>query len=212
MSTRTDSPDHPGVVFDLMRHGEPEGGKRYRGTLDDPLSGPGWRQMQAAVGEHEQWNAVLTSPMTRCHAFAQHLARERGLALHVEPQLSEVSFGEWEGLTAAEIRQRTPGVLEAFWNNPVEHPPPGGEPLPDFHRRVTEALHHWRETLEGDRVLVVCHGGVIRMALAEVLATPPEKAMGALMVPYACRTRIRMDRMGERWLSCLVAHGQLSSF
>lgn len=196
-----------GTRFDLIRHGEPEGGKRYRGTLDDPLSETGWRQMQAAVSDEDQWDAILTSPMARCRPFAELVAEERGLPLHVEPELREINFGDWEGFTAAEIRERTPGVLEAFWSNPVGQPPPGGEPLPDFYQRVTGAFHQWRETLEGQRVLVVCHGGVIRMAMADVMGTPLEKAMGALMVPYACRSRVRMDRAGDQWLSCLVSHG-----
>lgn len=196
-----------GTRFDLMRHGEPEGGKRYRGTLDDPLSDTGWQQMQAAVSDQDQWDAILTSPMARCRPFAESMAEARGLPLYVEPALREISFGDWEGFTAAEIRERTPGVLEAFWSNPVDQPPPGGEALPDFHRRVTYAIHQWRETLEGQRVLVVCHGGVIRMATADVMGTPLEKAMGALMVPYACRTRVRMDRVDDQWLSCLVSHG-----
>jgi len=60
-----------GTRFDLIRHGEPEGGKRYRGTLDDPLSATGWPQMQAAVSEQDQWDAILTSPMARCRPFAE---------------------------------------------------------------------------------------------------------------------------------------------
>lgn len=196
-----------GTWFDMMRHGEPQGGKRYRGTLDDPLSATGWQQMQAAVSAADHWDAILTSPMARCRPFAETVAQARGLPLHVEPELREINFGDWEGYTAAEIHERTPGALEAFWSNPVGHPPPGGEALPEFHRRVTSALQQWRETLEGKRVLVVCHGGVIRMAMADVMGTPLEKAMGALMVPYACRSRVRMDRFGDQWLSCLVSHG-----
>jgi len=64
-------------------------------------------------------------PMARCRPFAESVADARGLPLHVEPELREISFGDWEGFTAAEIRERTPGVLEAFWSNPVENPPPG---------------------------------------------------------------------------------------
>ena len=200
-----------GTWFDLIRHGEPEGGPRYRGTLDDPLSELGWSQMRAAVGSREQWDCVLTSPMQRCQPFAAEVAAARGIELMVAPGLAEMSFGDWEGMTAAEIRQQMPGQLEAFWSDPIANPPANGEPLDAFYRRVTDAWAHWRSELEGKRVLVVAHGGVIRMVLAGVMSTPLDQAMGAVMVPYACRSRIRMDRMEQQWLSCLVAHGQHGS-
>jgi len=196
-----------GTLFDLMRHGEPEGGKRYRGGVDDPLNERGWQQMTSAVTDNDRWDAVITSPLSRCRDFAVELTEKRGLALHEEPDLREINFGDWEGLTADEIRAAKPGTLEAFWRDPVANPPPGGESLPDFHRRVTRAWQRRRVELEDQRVLVVCHGGVIRMLVADVMGTALERAMGAVMVPYACRTRIRMDRTGDDWLSCLVSHG-----
>jgi len=42
----------PITTLDLMRHGEPVGGRRYRGQMDDPLSEKGWAQMRNAVGNH----------------------------------------------------------------------------------------------------------------------------------------------------------------
>ena len=196
-----------GTLFELIRHGEPEGGPKYRGTLDDPLSDQGWRQMTGALDEYERWDAVITSPLVRCRDFAVSLARERQMPLYEEPELQEMGFGHWEGLTADEIRRATPGALEAFWSDPLRHPPPGGETLSAFHQRVTDAWRRWCTELKDQRVLVVCHGGVIRMLVAEVMGTPLERAMGALMVPYASRTRIRLDRIADQWMSCLIAHG-----
>lgn len=200
--------NHAGTWFDLIRHGEPEGGPRYRGTLDDPLSELGWRQMREAIHSAEPWDCVLTSPLRRCREFATEVAHARALELIESPGLAEMSFGDWEGLTGAAIQQRMPGRLEAFWSDPIANPPPNGEAMDAFHERVTRTWAHWRDQLEGRRVLVVAHGGVIRMVLAGIMQTPLEKAMGAVMVPYACRSRIRMDRMGEQWLSALVAHGR----
>ena len=50
------------TVIDLLRHGEPLGGRRYRGQRDDPLSEQGWRQMRASVGGYREWQAVVSSP------------------------------------------------------------------------------------------------------------------------------------------------------
>ncbi|MFO8155736.1 MAG: histidine phosphatase family protein, partial [Thiohalospira sp.] len=85
------------TTVDLLRHGEPEGGRRYRGQSDDPLSATGWQQMQAAVAGATPWQRVISSPLSRCRVFAETLAAERGLPLEVEADFREIGFGEWEG-------------------------------------------------------------------------------------------------------------------
>ncbi|MDX1589098.1 MAG: histidine phosphatase family protein [Oleiphilaceae bacterium] len=197
------------TVFDLLRHGEPLGGSRFRGSLDDPLSERGWRQMREATAGEETWDRVLSSPLQRCQAFARALARERGIPLSLDPALQEIHFGDWEGRTGEEIERSDPGRLAAFWNNALENPPPGGETLTAFHQRVTGAWQHWRDALSGERVLLVCHGGVVRMILSAVLQSSPSAAMASLQVPYACRSRVRIDRSDYGVLSCLVQHGAL---
>ena len=182
------------TVIDLIRHGEPEGGPMFRGSKDDPLSTKGWQQMQAAVTEEDHWEVVVSSPMARCRHFAEKLAEERQIPLHIADNLREIGFGEWEGLTAEQVQQRYGDQLEKFWRDAIHHIPPGGEPVADFHQRVTDSFNHWQEHLAGQKVLVVCHGGVIRMVLADILGIPLEKSFTGLAVPYGCRTRIRVDQ------------------
>jgi alpha-ribazole phosphatase/probable phosphoglycerate mutase len=62
------------TTVDLLRHGEPAGGPRFRGTTDDPLSELGWQQMRATVGTQLPWEVVVSSPLRRCAAFAEWLA------------------------------------------------------------------------------------------------------------------------------------------
>ena len=62
---------------DLLRHGEPEGGRRYRGAQDDPLSERGWRQMHASGIEGAQLTGVVSSPLRRCRAFAERWRSRR---------------------------------------------------------------------------------------------------------------------------------------
>ena len=58
------------TVIDLIRHGEPIGGRRYRGHgVDDPLSEKGWSQMWQAVGNYNAWHHIITSPLQRCQQF-----------------------------------------------------------------------------------------------------------------------------------------------
>lgn len=196
------------TVIDLIRHGEPEGGPMFRGSQDDPLSDLGWQQMRAAIAPQDTWDAIVSSPLLRCQRFAETLAQDHGLPLHVEPRLREIHFGEWEGQTTEAVIAAYGDALSRFWDNPERYPPPGGEPVAEFYDRVREAWWHWQKTLAGQRVLMVCHGGVIRMVLAEVLSIPLGRAFSRIAVPFACRSRIRIDQSDHGTLSCLQSHGQ----
>lgn len=193
------------TIIDLIRHGEPEGGPMFRGRQDDPLSDKGWLQMQAAITAEDHWDAIVSSPMTRCRHFAQKLAEQRQIPLYIEEDLREVGFGEWEGLTSERIQQRYGDQLNRFWQDPVNHIPPGGEAIPDFHERVTRSFNLWQQKLAGQKVLVVCHGGVIRMVLADVLGIPLEKSFTGFAVPYACRAQIRVDQSDYGVLRSLIS-------
>lgn len=191
------------LVVDLMRHGEPLGGVRFRGWVDDPLSATGWDQMRAAAGDACHWDAVVTSPLKRCAEFAAELADRHGLPLAVDDRFKEMGFGAWEGKTPAEVAQLDAVRLENFWRDPVAYSPPEGESLTAVRDRVAEG---WQELLAnhaGRRVLLVCHGGVIRLVLARVLGIPLPNLF-RLHVPFASLSRIRVEDMGESDLPQLV--------
>jgi broad specificity phosphatase PhoE len=185
---------------DLLRHGEAQGGARFRGGYDDPLSAEGFAQMTRATADDPGWTRVLCSPARRCNEFALSLATRRGLPISVLPELAERNFGEWEGLAA----HRIPATeLTRFWDDPVGYTPPGGEPFALFRERV---LTFWdRVCREADPFsLVVTHGGVMRIVLAEVLRMPPEAAI-LIEVHLACLTRLRVPEPPGR--PSLMRHG-----
>jgi alpha-ribazole phosphatase/probable phosphoglycerate mutase len=190
------------TTLDLMRHGEPVGGRRYRGQIDDPLSEIGWAQMQAAVGDAAPWTRIVSSPLLRCRAFAEALAERRGLPLALDARLKEVGFGAWEGKSAAEIEAAAPGALARFKADPLNARPAGAEPLADFHARVAAGLRDLLAQHAGEHVLLVGHAGVMRMALAWALHIPLEHAY-RVEVATASLTRLRFDA-GR---ASLVFHG-----
>lgn len=181
--------------IDLIRHGEPEGGKRYRGQIDDPLSERGWRQMWDAVGDRAPWQQIVTSPLARCHAFAAALAARHALPLAVDARLMEIGFGRWEGRTADELRAEDPEQLARFYHDPVNARPAGAEPLAAFQARVRAGFADLVQAYPQRHVLVVTHAGVMRAVVAHVLGAPIE-ALYRIDVAYAALTRIRLD--GER--------------
>ncbi|MBL8725416.1 MAG: histidine phosphatase family protein [Planctomycetes bacterium] len=162
----------------LVRHGETTGQSsvRFHGQNDVPLADLG-RQQIRALGPWllgTAFQRIVHSPLSRAAESAQILAelcgapRER---LCAEPALREISFGDCEGLTEAEIEARFPD----FWR---EHRRgrttgfPGGEPRAAFAARVaawTQAMV--QEPWTGD-LLVVAHRGTVRQILRALFAVP----------------------------------------
>ena len=186
----------PEARIDLLRHGEAAGGARFRGRSDDPLTPRGEAQVAAAVADLEGWGGppwagVVTSPLRRCRRPAEALARARGLPLTVDGDLREMDFGAWEGRCAEEIQATDGARLAAFWDDPWQHPPPGGETLAAFAARVAAA---WERLLARDApLLVFTHGGVLRLLLAHVLDLP-RAALWRWRLDPAARVRIRPPR------------------
>lgn len=179
------------MIVDLLRHGEPEGGQRYRGHgCDDPLSGRGWVQMEAAVHGPESWQVVVSSPLLRCRAFAEQLAERQRLPLALETDLREIGFGAWEGRTRAELQRERPQEYNAFYTDPVRSRPPDAEPLAAFRRRVEAAFERQTGALEAERVLAVVHAGVIRALVGWVMEVP-DRRLFQLDCDYASRTRLQ---------------------
>lgn len=160
------------IHLGLLRHGEVEGGPRFRGTLDDQLTPEGLAQMWSALDGSPGWDRVYTSPLARCASFADAFARRHNLPLEREKRLREIHFGEWEGRSAAEIHAGDPDRLGRFWHDPERHPPPGGETLAAFRARVLEAWFEILQRHDGRRILIVSHGGVIRILLCHLLHRP----------------------------------------
>ncbi|MDG4551815.1 MAG: histidine phosphatase family protein [Candidatus Contendobacter sp.] len=178
------------TVVDLLRHGEPEGGQMFRGSVDDPLSPVGWEQMRAAVGDYRDWEAVIASPLIRCAAFARELAERLDRPLEIVADFSEISFGVWEGRAVAEVHATEPLAIARFWRDPVAHPIPGGEPVEDFDRRIRQAWDELMRRYHRRHVLLVTHGGAIRMILRQLLEMPTRR-IWRIEVPFAAISRIR---------------------
>lgn len=165
------------LVLDLLRHGETEQGGGLRGSIDDALTAHGWQQMRDAVAERGGWDRIVSSPLQRCRLFAEALAAERQLPLSLEPGLQELHFGDWEGRSAAELMETDERGLGLFWADPYGFTPPNGEPVLAFSARVLGAVERLQAAYAGQRLLVVCHGGVMRLLLARARGLPREQLL-----------------------------------
>jgi alpha-ribazole phosphatase len=163
--------------LDLLRHGETELGGGLRGSLDDALTEKGWTQMRAAVVEGGPWDRIVSSPLQRCARFAAELGEQLSLSVHLDKDLQELHFGAWEGQSAAALMETDAETLGLFWADPYSFTPPQGEPVSEFSSRVLAAVARLHNTYAGDRVLLISHGGVMRLLLAQARGLPREQLL-----------------------------------
>lgn len=176
--------------IDLLRHGVCDDGQIYRGRTDSALSASGYRQMQAAV-EGQEWQVVIASPLQRCRCFAQDLADEQQIPLIINDDLIELNFGVWEGQALDAVWSAYQKDVMAFWNDPVQNPPLGGESLSSMQERVVSVLEYIHAKHRGKKVLLVTHGGVIRLLVGYLLQMPI-RAVRQLSVDYGSMSRIEI--------------------
>lgn len=163
--------------LDLLRHGETELGGGLRGSLDDALTEKGWAQMRAAVIERGPWDRLISSPLQRCARFAEELGTRLGVPVHLDKDLQELHFGAWEGQSAAALMDTDAEALGLFWADPYAFTPPQGEPVADFSTRVRAAVARLHTAYAGERVLLISHGGVMRLLLAQARGLPREQLL-----------------------------------
>lgn len=160
----------------LTRHGETVWHKenRYAGSSDVELTSRG-REQARRLGEWaggQRIDAVLCSPLSRARDTAEPAARALGLTPRIDPRLSEVDFGDGEGITRAEMAERFPDALRSWKAAPAQRALPGGERGLDALARVRPLITEL--AAEEGTILVVGHGTLLRLVLCELLGLPPD--------------------------------------
>lgn len=160
----------------LVRHGEVAGREefRYNGQSDVQLTenGIGQYNLLASRLKETGLSACYCSDLSRCARGADIICSPIGIRPVAMPELRELSFGEWEGKTWAELAENYPEQWQARMADPVNYRVPGGESLVDLGNRVFPAVREIVEKHRGEEVLVVAHGGVNRVILLQALGAP----------------------------------------
>jgi len=192
------------TYIDLLRHGQPIGGNKYRGDIDDPLSDKGWAQMRHATSGETPWTRIISSPLCRCSDFAKELATQLVLPLHIEQDLSEIGFGAWQGKSGAELKVTDPDCLTRFYHDPIHQQPKGAEPIHQFHQRTGQIYDNYSKKYPNEHLLIIAHAGVIRAIICRAIQLP-EQYMFRLHVDPAHLSRIKI--YAER-PDTLIFHGR----
>lgn len=191
--------------IDMLRHGQCEGGDIFRGQVDARLTEAGEAQMRAAYRAAQcEWDVVISSPLQRCWQFAKTLKAAAGGAT-VDVRLREMSFGDWDGVNIAEIWQRDYERISAWSRDPTAISAPNGEPLAEVAERVAAFYADCVTQHHGKKVLLVTHGGIVRVLLTHILGMPLAHA-NRWEVPYGCLSRLAVYRDQEHQQCQLVSH------
>jgi alpha-ribazole phosphatase/probable phosphoglycerate mutase len=160
----------------LIRHGTPDLAVRgvCYGRLDVGLAAEGRRQL-TLLSERlrsEPLAAIYSSPRKRTIESAAILAAHHRCRVQTVEDLREINFGDFEGLSYAEIEQRYPELYRHWMDRPTEVEFPNGESFARMCARVMAALTVLRDRHAGQSVAIVTHGGVTRIVLADALGVP----------------------------------------
>jgi alpha-ribazole phosphatase len=162
----------------LMRHGKPtmEAKERCYGRLDVSLSLEGQEQLRNKIPllQSLQPGALYTSASRRAVESAETISHELNLRPEPNPDLSEINFGDFEGLTYQEIETRYPREYRQWIEEPTGIKFPGGESFADVKSRALNFLSYLFRVESGQTVLAISHSGVNRYILANALGMPQE--------------------------------------
>jgi len=161
----------------LIRHGETEGSevKRYKGSIDVPLSEKGIRQIKRASDFiKDKLTAVYCSPLSRALKSAEIISEPHGLKPVVIHGIRERSFGIWEGMSFDEIKEKYPEEFEAWADNPLKYSPIEGESTIEVRDRVIRALDMILNNHNDEHIAIIAHGGVNRIILCHIMGIPLE--------------------------------------
>ncbi|AHB48487.1 alpha-ribazole-5-phosphate phosphatase [Hyphomicrobium nitrativorans NL23] len=180
--------------LDLIRHGRTNMPGVLLGRTDaaatDASAADLIRQTEGRI-----WSAIVATPLRRSHAFAERLARDRGLPLRIDSDWRELDFGDWDGKPIEELRA-DPVVaahLDAFYRDAEAPAPPGGESWRMLEARTLRALNRLLDADPAESTLVVAHGGPIRATLSLACGLPFASTW-AFRVDYATRITLEIGR------------------
>ena len=158
----------------IVRHGQVVGyeSSPINGHTDVDITEVGKIQMEYLAERLRlvDIGAVYASDLKRCTKGARIIGRHHDAPIHVMSELREMYFGDWEGLSLAEIRERFPDELDRRKADLANYRAPGkGESIGLLSKRVMASVRSILEDQKGNDILLVGHGGVNRVILCSAL-------------------------------------------
>ena len=158
----------------LVRHGQVVGHERHPvyGHTDVEITQIGRLQMENLAERLRltDLKAIYSSDLKRSAIGGRIIGCYHDVPHHELPDLREMHFGDWEGLTLADLHELFPKKLDRRKNDIVNFRPPGlGESIGELSQRVMACLQGILERHEDEDILLIGHGGVNRVILCHAL-------------------------------------------
>jgi ribonuclease H / adenosylcobalamin/alpha-ribazole phosphatase len=215
LSERLRSDEVPTMIY-LVRHGETilTPMRKFSGTgaLDPELTEKGLAQAKAVAKEIAKLDpeVIVASPLARTTQTAQAIADATGLEIKFDEIWYELSFGDWDGLSFEEVKEKFPDEYQA-WLNSSAYAPGGGESYDQAGIRVEAALEKIAAEYPGQQVVVVTHNGVIKLAAQIVTGAPTQAVFHLDAAPCSISTISIWPSDGLRALRSLNETGHFRS-
>ncbi len=186
----------------LIRHMETEWNEqlRYIGRTDLSLSDFGREnavRLKKFLGD-TKFKKLYSSSLKRARETAAIIDTSQNLELESLENLSEVDFGDWEGLTHPEILDSFKEEMNSWLNDPSKEQIPGGENWSEFENRVLSEFNRILAANKEGTIAIVTHAGPIKVILGNILDVPPKRYWQIFQDKGAINT-IRVEK-GRRWI------------
>jgi len=181
--------------LNCLRHGKLATPGVFCAPADAPLSQQGWDDLNDATA-NGAWDIIISSPQHRCLKFAEALASQQSCSLLVDDNFKEMDFGLWTGKTREFLWENEPEKFQQLWQSPDTFQAPEGESMISFVKRVKSGLDQLLAKHENQSILLVTHGGVIRVLLAQALNITHNSAL-KLIINHACLSQLHYYSDGE---------------
>lgn len=192
LTERLISNEIPTLVY-LVRHGEtpltPMRKFSGDGPLDPELTENGLREAALVAGEIAKIkpDILIASPLRRTRQTAEFVSHATDLEINFDPIWKECSFGSWDGLSIAEVKERFP-VEYAMWVSTSSYAPPQGESYDEAMARAIQGLTSIVADYPHKKVCVVTHNGMIKTALAAAIKAEPSVIFNLDVSPCSIST------------------------
>jgi broad specificity phosphatase PhoE len=185
----------------LLRHGQTNLSREdsFCGSgLDPELTEEGLEMAQAFSLAYRAtpWTAIFSSPLQRCTATAQPLCDALGMKLEVRDGLTEIAYGDWEGLTKEVVKRKYRDDYVSWLADPAWHAPTGGELAVVVEQRALQVIREINERFNEGNVLVVSHKATIRIILCSLLGIDVGRFRYRLVCPVSSVSVIEFTLQG----------------
>jgi broad specificity phosphatase PhoE len=161
------------VTMILARHGETDwnAGEIFRGRADVPLNDTGVQQAEL-LGEYlsgEKIDVVYSGPLQRAASTASAVAARHGLDINIVSNLNDIDYGEWQGLSLLEVREKYPELYQDWLDTPEQVRFPGGETLEEVRSRTMPFIEDAVVRCGEGTIVLVSHRVVLKVIICALL-------------------------------------------